>query len=122
MLSVYKVAKWGARHALPEVGLDGRESARDISELRSLLGAFNEAKKTAGLTIVRMLFTELVLALLAGELVKLKVFGGDSQEDAAGCQGWRQPEVEWLCTGAMRRSRFCDDPMRRSISRCAAWY
>jgi hypothetical protein len=29
------------------VGLDGPEAARDISELRSLLDAFNEAKKTA---------------------------------------------------------------------------
>ncbi len=71
-----RAAERGARHARPEVGLDGRESARDISELRSRLDAFNEAKKTAGLTIVRMLFTELVLALLAGKLVKLKVFGG----------------------------------------------
>ena len=42
----------------------------------SLLDAFNEAKKTAGLTIVRMLVTGLVLALLAGAFVKLKVFGG----------------------------------------------
>ena len=58
--------------------LGGRcpEAARDISELRSLLDAFNEAKKTAGLTIVRMLVTGLVLALLAGAFVKLKVFGG----------------------------------------------
>jgi hypothetical protein len=33
-------------------------------------------KKTAGLTIVRMLVTGLVMALLAGAFVKLKVFGG----------------------------------------------
>ena len=58
---VERAAERGARHALPEVGLDGRESPRDISELRSLLDAFNEAKKTAGLTIVRMLVTALVL-------------------------------------------------------------
>ena len=66
----------GARHALSEVGLDGPEAARDISELRSLLDAFNEAKKTAWLTIVRMLVTGLVIATLAGAFVKLKVFGG----------------------------------------------
>jgi sugar phosphate isomerase/epimerase len=71
-----RAAERGARHALSEVGLDGPEAARDISELRSLLDAFNEAKKTAGLTIVRMLVTGLVLALLAGAFVKLKVFGG----------------------------------------------
>ena len=44
--------------------------------LRSLLDAFNEAKKTAGLTIVRILVSGLVIALLAGAFVKLKVFGG----------------------------------------------
>jgi hypothetical protein len=43
-----RAAERGARHALSEVGLDGPEAARDISELRSLLDAFNEAKKTAG--------------------------------------------------------------------------
>jgi hypothetical protein len=60
---------WCERHGRPT-------SARDISELRNLRDAFNEAKKTAGLTIVRMLITGLVLALLAGAFVKLKVFGG----------------------------------------------
>jgi hypothetical protein len=37
---------------------------------------FNEAKKTAGLTLVKMLVTGLVLALLAGTIVKIKLFGG----------------------------------------------
>ncbi len=71
-----RAAERGDRHALSEAGLDGPEAARDISELRSLLDAFNEAKKTAGLTIVRMLVTGLVMALLAGAFVKLKVLGG----------------------------------------------
>ena len=68
-----RAAERGARHALSDVGLDGPEAARDISELRSLLDAFNEAKKTAWLTIVRMLVTGLVMATLAGAFVKLKV-------------------------------------------------
>jgi len=71
-----RAAERGARHALSEVGLDGPEAARDIQELRGLLNAFNEAKKTAGLTIVKMLVTGLVMALLAGAFVKLKLFGG----------------------------------------------
>lgn len=71
-----RAAGRGARHALTEVGLDGPQAARDINELRGLLDAFNEAKKTAGLTIVRMLVTGLVMALLAGAFVKLKLFGG----------------------------------------------
>ena len=71
-----RAAERGARHALAEVGLDGPEAAHDIRELRSLLDAFNEAKKTAWLTIVRMLVTGLVMATLAGAFVKLKVLGG----------------------------------------------
>ena len=47
-----RAAERGARHALHEVGLDGEDAAHDIRELRNLLDAFNEAKKTAGLTII----------------------------------------------------------------------
>lgn len=73
---VERAAEKGARHALHEVGLDGEDAAHDIRELRNLLDAFNEAKKTAGLTIVKMLVTGLVLALMTGSLIKLKLFGG----------------------------------------------
>ena len=69
-----RAAERGARHALADVGLDGPEAAHDIRELRGLLDAFNEAKKTAGLTLVKMLVTGLVLALLAGTIVKIKLF------------------------------------------------
>jgi len=71
-----RAAERGARHALSEVGLEGPEAASDIRELRGLLDAFNEAKKTAGLTIVKMLVTGLVMALMAGAFLKLKLFGG----------------------------------------------
>lgn len=71
-----RAAERGARHALAEVGLEGSEAANDIRELRGLLDAFNEAKRTAGLTVVKMLVTGLVMALLAGAFVKLKLFGG----------------------------------------------
>ena len=71
-----RAAERGARHALTEVGLEGPEAANDIRELRGLLDAFNEAKKTAGLTVVKMLVTGLVMALLAGTVLKLKLFGG----------------------------------------------
>ena len=71
-----RAAERGARHALHEVGLDGEDAAHDIRELRSLLDAFNEAKKTAGLTIIKMVVTGLVMAILTGTLIKLKLFGG----------------------------------------------
>ncbi|MDI6750477.1 MAG: DUF6127 family protein [Rhodocyclaceae bacterium] len=71
-----RAAERGARHALADVGLDGPEAAHDIRELRGLLDAFNEAKKTAGLTIVKMLVTGLVMALMAGAFLKFKLLGG----------------------------------------------
>lgn len=71
-----RAAERGAKNALHGVGLDGEDAAHDIRELRDLLDAFNEAKKTAGLTVVKMLITGLVMALLAGTVLKLKLFGG----------------------------------------------
>ena len=76
LMTVCQAVRRASRHALYDVGLDGPDAARDIRELRSLLDAFNEAKKTAGLTIVKMLVTGLVMALLAGAFLKLKLFGG----------------------------------------------
>ena len=35
-----------------------------------------QAKKTAGLTIIKMVVTGLVMAILTGTLIKLKFFGG----------------------------------------------
>ena len=71
-----RAAERGAERALAHLGLENGHAAKDIRELRGLLDAFNEAKKTAGLTIVKMLVTGLVMALLAGAFLKLKLFGG----------------------------------------------
>ena len=71
-----RAAQRGAKHALHGVGLDGEDAAHDIRELRNLLDAFNEAKRTAGLTIVKMMVTGFVVVMLAGTILKLKVFGG----------------------------------------------
>ena len=71
-----RAAERGAKNALHGVGLDGEDAAHDIRELRDLLDAFNEAKKTAGRTVIKMLVTGLVMALLAGTVLKLKLFGG----------------------------------------------
>lgn len=71
-----RVAERGARAALAEVGLDGDDAATDVRELRSLLEAFNTAKRTAWQTMVRMITTGLVLTLVAGAVIKLEVFRG----------------------------------------------
>lgn len=62
-----------ARHA--DVGLDGGECATDIRELRRLLEIFNTAKQTAWQTLMRIVTTGFILALVAGVLIKLKLFG-----------------------------------------------
>ena len=70
-------ASRGARKALSEIGLDnGHKAARDIRDLHSLLGAVRMAKRTAWQTVVRLITTGLILALIAGVAIKLKLFGG----------------------------------------------
>ena len=70
-----RAAQEGAQRALHEAGLDGVDAAHDIRDLRNLLDAFNEAKKTAALTIIKMMVTGLMLALVAVASVRMKLFG-----------------------------------------------
>lgn len=71
-----RAAEKGALRALADVGLDGKNAAEDIRELRSLLQALNIAKRTAWQTVVRITTTGLILALIAGAAIKLKIFEG----------------------------------------------
>ena len=71
-----RAAERGALNALHEVGLDGEDAARDIRALRNLLDAWREARMTAWRTVVKAVTTGLLLALGAGAIIKLKVFGG----------------------------------------------
>lgn len=73
-----EAAERGARKALADVGLDGEDAAHDIRELRGLLDAFTSAKRTAWQTVVKIVTTGFVLALMAGAMIKLKVFGGSA--------------------------------------------
>ncbi len=70
-----RAAETGARRALQEVGLEGRDAAEDIRDLRSLLAGFRLAKQTAVQTAVRLITTGVLLALMAGIAIKLKLFG-----------------------------------------------
>ncbi len=70
-----RAAETGARRALHEVGLDGDDAADDIRDLRSLLGCMRLAKRTAVQTVVRLITTGILLALMAGIAIKLKLFG-----------------------------------------------
>jgi hypothetical protein len=71
-----QAAARGAKRALADVGLEGDDAAYDIRELRDLLDAFNTAKRTAWQTVIKIITTGFVLALIAGALLKIKLFGG----------------------------------------------
>jgi len=71
-----RAAEEGAKRALADVGLDGDEAALDIRDLRSLVDCIRLVRRTAMQTVVRMITTGVMLALLAGIAIKLKIFGG----------------------------------------------
>ena len=70
-----RAAKEGARRALADAGLDGRNAALDIRDLRSLLASIRFIRRTAVQTTVHILTTGIILALLAGIALKLRLFG-----------------------------------------------
>lgn len=72
-----RAAEKGARRALADVGLEGDDAESDIQELRSLLQAFNLAKRTMWVTFVRIATAGMLLTLMAGAAIKLKFIGGE---------------------------------------------
>lgn len=70
-----RAAETGARRALQEVGLEGKDAAEDIRDLRSLLAGFRLARRTAVQTTVRIITTGILIALMAGIAIKLRIFG-----------------------------------------------
>ena len=71
-----RAAEAGAKRALADAGIDGKDAALDIRDLRSLLDCIRFVRRTAMQTAVRMITTGVMLALLAGIAIKLKIFGG----------------------------------------------
>ena len=71
-----RVAERGARAALATVGLENGHAARDIGELRGLLEAWRDARRTAWRTAVKVITTGMLAAMLVGAAIKLKLLGG----------------------------------------------
>ena len=59
-----------------DAGIDGKDAALDIRDLRSLLDCIRFVRRTAVQTAVHLITTGVMLALLAGIAIKLKLFGG----------------------------------------------
>jgi hypothetical protein len=61
----------GARRALASLGLDDERALRDMDELRELLSAWRDAKRTAWRAVVTWLVRLLLAMVLIGMAVKL---------------------------------------------------
>jgi len=71
-----RAAERGAERALACLGLENGHAARDIRDLRGLLDAWREARRTAWQTTVKVLTTGVLAALLVGIAIKLRLMGG----------------------------------------------
>ena len=71
-----QAAEKGAERCLAQLGLENGHAARDIRELRDLLDAWRDARRTAWQTIIKVVTTGALAMLLLGTAIKLKLFGG----------------------------------------------
>ena len=63
----------GARRALSSLGLDDDRARRDMDELRELLGAWRDAKRSARRAVVAWVTRVVLALLLIGIAVKLRL-------------------------------------------------
>jgi hypothetical protein len=63
----------GARRALGALGLDDERARRDMDELRELLGAWRDAKRTAWRAVVSWAVRIALAAVLVGIAVRLRL-------------------------------------------------
>ncbi|MES2119232.1 MAG: DUF6127 family protein [Pseudomonadota bacterium] len=61
----------GARRALASLGLDDERARRDMDELRELLSAWRDAKKTARQAFVGWVVRIMLAAVIAGVALKM---------------------------------------------------
>lgn len=71
-----RAAQRGAERCLAHLGLENGSAARDIRELRDLLDAWRDARRTAWQTTIKVVTTGILAALLVGAAIKLKLMGG----------------------------------------------
>src|SRR5437763_9325187 len=63
----------GARRALASLGLDDERARRDMDELRELLSAWRDAKRSAWRAVVTWVMRLLLATLLIGIAVRLRL-------------------------------------------------
>jgi len=57
------------------VGLENGHAAKDIRGLRGLIEAWRQARQTAWQTLIKLLTTGILVALIVGASIKLKLYG-----------------------------------------------
>ena len=70
-----RAAEEGARRALSDVGLGGKDAVLTIHDMRSLLECIQFVRRTAVQTAVHVITTGVLIALLTGIAMKLRWFG-----------------------------------------------
>jgi hypothetical protein len=70
-----RAAQRGAERCLAQLGLENGHAARDIGELRGLLEAWRDARRTAWRTAVKVATTAVLALLIVGVAIKLKLMG-----------------------------------------------
>ena len=63
----------GARRALAQLGLDDERARRDMDELRELLSAWRDAKRSAAKAVVAWAVSVVLALLLIGLAVRLRL-------------------------------------------------
>jgi Family of unknown function (DUF6127) len=70
-----QASETGAQRALAHLGLADESAAKDMADLRELLSAWRDAKRSARKAVVEWLIRGVLAALLIGIAVKLGLSG-----------------------------------------------
>ncbi len=70
-----RAAERGAGRILTYLGLENGKAAHDIRELRNLLDAWRDARRTAWRTVIKLATTGVLVSLLLGAAIKFKILG-----------------------------------------------
>lgn len=68
-------AERGATQVLARLGLENGHAAGDVRELRSLLNAWRDARRTAWQTAIKLVTTAVLTALLVGAALQFRWMG-----------------------------------------------
>ena len=71
-----RAAERGAERCLAHLGLENGHAAKDIRELRDLLEAWRDARRTAWQTTIKVITTGILAALVLGAAIKFELMGG----------------------------------------------